>query len=106
MPRFYISFATDAGFLGATVVRGENPEDALKNATAVGLNPGGEAAIVEVPPDAEYEPDMVAMIDRLVHCDEMLAMGAKRVVDCDPKIQARFNAEAEKVCQECNPVRK
>lgn len=105
MTYFYISFATDAGFRGATVVQANDDADALAVATAKGLNPGGEAAIIEVPPEAESEPDMQAMIDRLVGKEEMLAQGGKRHGDCSEDIQDAFDAAATKVCAGCNTER-
>lgn len=102
MRYFYISFATDAGFRGATVVRARDSEHALQEATHRGLNPGGEAAIIEIPKDAEQEPDMRAMINRLVGKEEMLAAGAKRHADCPQDIQDAFERDAEIVCDDCN----
>jgi len=102
MPYFYISFATDEGFLGATVVRATDADGALSVASEKGLNPGGEAMIVEVPEQAESEPDMLAMIDRLVGKNEMLANGGTRHGDLSPEKRAAIEAAADRVCQSCN----
>ena len=103
MTHWYISFATDEGFRGATVVEAVDAIEAVNVATSRGLNPGGEAAVLEVPPAAEGAPDLHAMKNRLVGKKEMLAMGARRVADCAEEIQARFNIESEIVCDLCNP---
>ncbi len=42
---FYLSFATDDEFLGGVYVQGFTDTDALFNATARKLNPGGEVAM-------------------------------------------------------------
>jgi len=102
MAYFYISFATDEGFRGATVVEAYSEEDALEEATKLNLNPGGEAAILEIPPDIVSNPDMLAMRNRLVGKDEMLANGAKRQADCSDEIQDAFEAAATRVCADCN----
>jgi hypothetical protein len=103
MTYWYISFATDDGFRGATVVAGSNPKSALANATLRGLNPGGEAAILEVLPEMEAESDMQAMINRLVGRNEMVERGAKRARDLPQEMQDIFDEEAEMVCADCNP---
>ena len=102
MTHWYISFATDAVFRGATVVEATDAEDAIKVASDRGLNPGGEAAILEIPLAAESKADLVAMKNRLVGKDEMLAMGGKRAADCSEEIQNKFNAQADVVCAGCN----
>ncbi len=79
MPMYYISFATAAAFLGATVVRADDAKSAIKEATLRGLNPGGEAMVVEVPPDVESAPDIAPLLNRLSEEDEILGRGGKRV---------------------------
>lgn len=61
MTHWYISFADDDAFLGGTVVEAESAEAALMEATSRGLNPGGEAAILEVPREVEDLPDFKRM---------------------------------------------
>jgi hypothetical protein len=102
MTYFYISFATDDGFLGATVVEGTSPKDALAVATLRGLNPGGEAAILEVPPEYEFAPDVRAMKNRLVSEAEMLEMGATKGRDLPQQISDAWDEEIEVVCEDCN----
>lgn len=105
MPYFYISFATDEGFRGATVVKAINAEGAVKEATTRGLNPGGEAAIMEIPPEAESEPQMLAMVNRLVGRDEMIEQqGGQRMGDMPEEMQDAIEGAADFVCDDCNPV--
>jgi hypothetical protein len=59
MTWFYLSFASETGFLGACVVEAEDALNAVQVATACGINPGGEAMILPTPgnvpgPDPTY----------------------------------------------------
>lgn len=99
MTLFYISFATDAGFRGATVVRAENEQDALVEASFRGLNPGGEALILGIPESEANNPDMVSMLNRLVGADEMRAQGASKLRDQPLAIRERAQHEATFVCE-------
>lgn len=106
MTYFYISFANGEKFLGATVIQADSVEHSIEVATANGLNPGGEAAIIEVPQDYEPTPNMLGMIGRLVSKEELVADGGKRHGDLSAEEQARFEADANIVCEDCNPVRR
>jgi hypothetical protein len=99
---FYISFATDEGFRGATVVRAEDHAAAIEEATARGLNPGGEAAILQVPSEIEDAPDVVPLINRLVGREEMIALGGRRHGDLSPELRATVGGHAVVVCEHCN----
>jgi hypothetical protein len=108
MARWYISFATSTGtggFRGATVVEADDEKSALAAATLRGLNPGGEAAILFVPPESWDAPGLAAMLNRLVGREEMFAMGAVRRADVPQKMRNRFDREATFVCSCCNPPR-
>jgi hypothetical protein len=102
MTYFYISFATKAGFRGATVVEAADSKSALTVATLRGLNPGGEAAILEVPPESESAPDLHAMKNRLVGEEEMLAMGGRKGRDLPQEINEAWDHEISVVCELCN----
>lgn len=106
MTYFYISFATDAGFRGATVVEARNAKRAFQKATRLGLNPGGEAAILGLPDGAEKDPEAMAgvrrMLNRLCGKDELLSHGAERVADMPKEIQDVFGHVATCVCEKCN----
>lgn len=104
MTYWYISFATDDLFLGATVVEAADGDSALEVATSRGLNPGGQAAIVEVPEEAESHADMKMLLNRLVKRQEMLASGAVRHGDADHELQGGFEAAADFIEPESNPV--
>lgn len=47
----YLSFATDEGFRGGVIVRGEDVVEATKEAWRLGCNPGGEVLGAPVPDD-------------------------------------------------------
>lgn len=104
MTLWYISFATDEGFRGGTVVEADNSEHALIVATNRGLNPGGEAAIIKVSPNEEHAPDIQAMMNRLASAEELLAMGGKKHEDCPDHIQDAFERHADVVCEKHNVV--
>jgi hypothetical protein len=102
MPLWYISFATDQGFRGATVVEADDAPHALTVATQRGLNPGGEAAIFAIPPEGESEPDLFAIRDRLADKAEMMSLQGKRLGDLPEEMQSRVEASAEFACEDCN----
>lgn len=101
---YYISFATDDGFLGATVVEASSSESALEEATRLGINPGGEAAILEVPEGFENEARQ--MLNRLVGLDEMLTQhGGKRHGDLSDEHRGRVENAADVVREGSNSER-
>ena len=101
---FYISFATDAGFRGATVVEADSESDAIAVASRLGLNPGGEAAILAVPPDlpADGRAKVLSYQNRLVGKAEILSHGGFRYGDCSEEMQDRVARVVTKVCAQCN----
>lgn len=104
MPLFYISFATDDALLGATVVEAANEAGAFIVATARGLNPGGQAAMLAVPDDLtdDETKEMLSYLNRLVGKDEIRANGGARLKDTPQQIQDRFEEQATVVCNDCN----
>lgn len=70
---WYISFADYERFYGATIVKANDPHHALEVATALGLNPGGDAAIVAVPRPLYKSTGVTSMINRLVDEAEIRA---------------------------------
>jgi hypothetical protein len=49
MPLFYLSFASEHGFLGACIIEAANGPEALAITHELGINPGGEALILPTP---------------------------------------------------------
>jgi hypothetical protein len=98
MGLWYISFADDGGFRGATVVEAKDAKSALAEATRRGINPGGEAKMLPAPDIAEAK----AMLNRLVLEDEMRALGHVKAKELAPDVADAFDAAAEHVCQDCN----
>lgn len=88
MRLFYISFASETVFLGATCVRAESELDAVRRTWSMGINPGGEAMICEVPVEAESAPDIVCCLNRLATEAEMRAMGAVAFHELPPDEQS------------------
>jgi hypothetical protein len=101
---FYISFATDAGFRGATVVEAANEANAVIVASRLGLNPGGEAAVLAIPADAGARElaEILSYKNRLVGKDELVANGARKLRDLPGNMQAAIADAATVVCEDCN----
>lgn len=77
MKLFYISFATETEFLGATVLESHDELSVLVEATKHGLNPGGQAAILEIPYECLNEPDCRKMQERLLTKQQMIEFSIK-----------------------------
>ena len=97
---WYISFATDEGFRGATVVEALSAEDALATATERGLNPGGQAAILQAP--TPTPPDLLSYLNRLVGKEELLRDGGSRHGDLSEEEQEAIESHATAACEHCN----
>jgi hypothetical protein len=99
MKLFYISFATDTDFLGATVIDGLSETSALDIATNLGLNPGGQAAIIEIPTKLWEAPDVKPMIGKLFNKEQMRAMGSKPAKDLDEETREALEYHSHVVNQ-------
>jgi hypothetical protein len=106
MSFFYLSFCDTNRpkgqmFLGATMVRGADPDDALARATQLGVNPGGEVAFVEFKPEfTEIEqlgPLARRYFEKFVTRDEVLAGPAGEAERLDEDLACAT------ICQDCNP---
>lgn len=99
---FYISFArrkAEGGFRGATVVQANDAAGALEEATRRNLNAGGEAQVIPIPPDRIDRPELVALRNRLVGRDELIALASGEVTI------GAYHENAEVICNDCNPRR-
>ena len=90
MKLFYISFATDTEFLGATVLESHDEFSVLAEASKHGLNQGGQAAILEIPYAALDAPDIRMMQGKLLNKKEMIANGAVRYGDIEAVMQNKI----------------
>jgi hypothetical protein len=99
MKLFYISFATDTEFLGATVIDGISETQALDIITNLGLNPGGQAIILELPPYLWEAPDIKPMIGKLFNKEQMRAMGSKAHKDLNEDVREILEGYAHVVDQ-------
>ena len=104
MPEFYIAFATDAGSRGATIVRAADAAGALREATALRRNPGGEAAILELPEGLSSIPELPLLRSKLVSADDLVALGWSRVADLPADVQAGLDQLACVVPPDLNPA--
>lgn len=95
MTFFYISFAGEEGFRGATVVAERDVTRALRKTWRLGINPGGEAAIMQVQlsPENERDPEVMEtitrMLNRLCSREELFAHGADRLADLPEEVSER-----------------
>lgn len=98
---FWISFADDQGCLGAVIIEAQNETFALAQATARGLNPGGEAAFVDITnPNGLAEADRLGR-NRFMPVSELRKRGYKLVSEMSPEVQERFGKQLH-VCDNCN----
>lgn len=106
MSLFYISFATPTEFLGATVVEAEDDQSALTKVTTAGVNPGGEALVIQIPfgLPADHMVQQRSYTGRLVTKDELIGHGAKRSGDLGPDMQNALKENATFVCAEGNDM--
>jgi hypothetical protein len=91
---FYISFATREGHRGSTVVAANDIASALDEATRRGLNPGGEAQIIPVPPHNNEHPDIVRCRNRLVSKAELMT--------ASNGYGRGYHENSSVVCEQCN----
>ena len=99
MKLFYISYATDTEFLGATVIECVAKEFVLQEASKHGLNPGGQAAVLEIPYKALEAADIRIMQGKLLNKEEMIATGAIRHADLPEDMKHKFEAAVTAVDQ-------
>jgi hypothetical protein len=102
MAEFYISFATDKGFRGCTVVEADDPIGAYAAATQLGRNPGGDVAILEIPPAATNDPEIILGRTKLVSPDEMKAFGGQHLREMPPEIQEAIESNVAVISSDCN----
>lgn len=74
-PLWWLSFASDVGFLGVAIVRADDFLDAVRWAHTLDCNPGGQCAGAEFPSDIA-ERVAVADIGRLLTKKEAKELGA------------------------------
>ena len=74
MKLWYMSFASDAGFLGAVMVMANNAVHAAERAWELGINPGGEVMALPVPDGVEVPPEFR---DRLLSREDIGRLDGK-----------------------------
>lgn len=86
---WYLSFADQSGFLGATLARGEDLIDAVRYAHRMGVNPGGEVMGVPLQPGDPMPAEAFgklmskADLERLLGPTESVSSKGMRCVACD-----------------------
>jgi len=71
---FYLSYASEEGFLGGAYVLGYGPVSATAAARQKGISPGGEVMIFPVPKAFEHELPPPAFRERLLSRSEIEAL--------------------------------
>lgn len=104
MNKYFISFATPKGNLGCVCTQAPDGARALERVTQLGLNPGGEAAVI---PINEDEPAAKKFgYDKLISVSDMRKLGYTSRYEgkgWSKKEVETFNANVEtRVCQRCN----
>lgn len=75
MSWFYLSFASDEGFLGGCYVAGDDLIDAVRNSWTLGINPGGEVRAAGPIPQADVDARVPpAARDALLSYSELEAL--------------------------------
>jgi len=70
---FWLSFADEDGHLGSCAVESTTEIGAVTKAHTLGINPGGEVAIVECPTTREEFLEHDLELDRLYTKEELMA---------------------------------
>jgi hypothetical protein len=88
-PRWmYLSFVDDTGWLGAVITRASGPLTAVLKCHMMGVNPGGEVAIMYTPPEQEIP---TWAVDRLLtqaeleqFCGPVMSLGEWEALHAGP----------------------
>ncbi len=104
---WYLSFASENGFLGACIVGAIGPKHALKVANQHGLNQGGEVMILPVP--AEKTATIRKNLYKLLRTGKEVALafgdaadGIKKYSQLTPKQQEFIDSIGTEVCEKHN----
>lgn len=79
---FYLSFAGDDGWIGCVHTEANNAMEAVLKTHVLGINPGGEVAIIELPQSVFECPEgarILHVLDRLLGREEMEALNGPMV---------------------------
>lgn len=99
---YWISFASDQGFLGAVIAEGSSPEDAVGQVSQLKLNPGGQAMIVEIP-TVRYRHHAWPYRNRLLQKDEIERVFGEKA---DPhQVQEAAGDRCTILCDDCNDAK-
>ena len=106
MPFYYLSFCDvnrpdGQKHLGATVVQASDREAAIKRTSELGINPGGEIMIGEVP---DVPPEGMKYFEQFVSHAEMIADGEKPIGELDEDMLDIVECHTDMICQKHNPV--
>jgi hypothetical protein len=108
MKTYWLSFvATVDGrdkALGVVVTDASSSIEAFEQVTKLGLNPGGEVMIVEVPDEPEAQAEVAKFQkDCLLDPESLLAAGCVKKGDAGDYDPSKPPVNVSSVCEECNP---
>src|SRR5258707_14820776 len=94
---YYLSFASDRGFLGAVIIRAHGITDAMMRCNARGINPGGEIRAMPIPDDAPLPTE---------HCNKLLSLADLEAIFGPTGLVHADGSGADRVCSTCSEGRK
>jgi hypothetical protein len=96
MKTFFFSFGAD---VGVVITDADSESDALSKLTRLRLNPGGEAAVFELPPGEDH-PELTELgKDRFISPSELIQKGYLS----QPPDHPALDIFATIICPDCNP---
>ncbi len=106
---WYLSFASEKGFLGACILRARGPKHAVKVANQHGLNQGGEIMILPIP--ADKITTVRKNLYKLLRTGKDVALafgddpdGIKKYSQLTPEQQEFIDSISSGVCEKHNKV--
>lgn len=97
---WYISFAVPNKFLGACYVEGEDEGAAIARTKELGINPGGQAMLIPVPPHMSSVSSLP--LNRLISFNELKEGGIERYRAMSDHKRSQIDRIASIVCEDCN----
>lgn len=97
---YWLSFVVNHRNAGCCMVDAKNPTAALARATELGINPGGEVAITQLPRNAEDLFNWPK--DTLIPREKLVARGYQPVAKGPTGAKVPLPKGTQVVCEDCN----
>lgn len=106
MPTYWISFTKpDIGNVGVCIVDAANEDKAIKKTHVLGINPGGQAALLVMPSEASEEVGRWGK-DHLILPEDLKKAGYSKLGDLDNDTRVAIEEQTTKVCVHHNEALK